>query len=42
MNFELNTKSVVQGTYKINAPLIKPSKLTAKEKRGRHRKMNFY
>lgn len=34
MNFELNTKAVVQGTYKINAPLIKPSKLTAKENGG--------
>lgn len=34
MNFDLNTKSVTQGTYKINAPLIKPSKLTAKENGG--------
>ena len=34
MNFELNTKSVVQGTYTINTPLIKPSKLTAKENGG--------
>ena len=34
MNFELNTKSVTFGTYKINAPLIKPSKLTAIEKGG--------
>lgn len=34
MNFEVNTKNVVQGTYLINAPLIKPSKLTAKENGG--------
>lgn len=34
MKFELNTKSVALGTYKINAPLIKPSKLTAKENGG--------
>ena len=34
MNFELNIKAVMQGTYTINAPLIKPSKLTAKENGG--------
>lgn len=34
MKFELNTKSVALGTYTINAPLIKPSKLTAKENGG--------
>ncbi|MDE1768021.1 MAG: radical SAM protein [Candidatus Micrarchaeota archaeon] len=34
VGFELNTKSVTQGTYTINAPLIKPSKLTAKENGG--------